>query len=163
MLRISGILLLPMLLVGCTSIGKTHQRSLMSLYSASDELAVVSERLSRIERVMLYAGRLYDSPLADDALDVAIMIHGEPDISEKTYAENITPEIISHERGRVLQLINQKQKLSAIISENRAKLIDEATEINQLEGKYNFLYKMVITCVVGIIVACGIFVVLRVL
>jgi hypothetical protein len=32
---------------------------------------------------MLYVGRIRDSPLADDALDVAIAIHGQPDDTEK--------------------------------------------------------------------------------
>ena len=90
----------------------------------------------------------HDSPLADQALDVAIMIHGEPNVSETACAENITPEIISHEKRNVIELISKKKRLESAITNSRIKLFDDAAVISKMEEKYNFLHQLFFICII---------------
>jgi hypothetical protein len=154
-------LLICLSLGGCNSIVKPHQRRIERLLSSHEEIVDVSKRLNSIERVMLYVGRIRDSPLADDALDVAIAIHGQPDDTEKTYAQNITSQQIEREKSRAFSLIARRRQLKTTIDMEKIKLSDDITQLSNLEGKYSFASKLISRYTFGIGALLLIFLVLK--
>jgi hypothetical protein len=136
---------------------KTHHSRLERIYHAHDEIVEISKKLQDIEQMMLYAGRIKDSPLADAALDVAIAIHGEPDEAEKKYAESITFDSLKVIEKQVISLIKRRANLEALANKERRKVIDEAYAIHAMETRYKLFKEIVFNCSAVICVAVAIF------
>ncbi|MDR1413385.1 MAG: hypothetical protein LBI56_00375 [Puniceicoccales bacterium] len=142
---------------GCNSIAKMHHSRLERIYRIHGEIAEISKQLQDIEQIMLYVGRIKDTPLADAALDVAIAIQGEPDESEKRYAESITLESLEPIKLQVIDLVNLRSKLELISLKENQKAIDDSYAIRAIESRYQFLEKLIFKCAAGVCIVVAIF------
>jgi hypothetical protein len=143
-LWISGLLAsLCLLAGGCSSLAHSHRQRLEKVYHAHEEIVKVSSQLQDIQQVMLYAGRVNDSPIADMALDVAIAIQGEPDDREKLFAANITKDIIGKEMVRAKKLLKRKQQLIHVIDNQKDTIAKDISSIATLETKYHLVSKTI--------------------
>jgi hypothetical protein len=133
---------------GCSSLAHSHRLRLEKVYNAHDEIVNISSQLRDMEQVMLYAGRVNDSPIADMALDVAIAIQGEPDDSEKVFASNLTNAAISKEMARANKLLKRKQQLIHIIDGQRDTILNDISSIASLETKYQLISKTLAKCAI---------------
>jgi ParB-like chromosome segregation protein Spo0J len=111
------------------------------VYGAHEEIVTISSQLQDMQQVMLYAGRVNDSPLADMALDVAIAIQGEPDDKEKTYAANIIKDLLKKDMARADKLLRRKQKLISAIDAQKDTIAKDISSIASLETKYELISK----------------------
>jgi hypothetical protein len=109
------------------------------VYKAHGEIGTISSQLQDIQQVMLYAGRVNDSPIADMALDVAIAIQGEPDDGEKAYAANITKDRLKHEMARANKLLKRKRKLVSSIDGKKNTIARDISSIASMESKYELI------------------------
>jgi hypothetical protein len=130
---------LCLLAAGCSSLSDSHRRRLEMVYDAHDEIVDISSQLQDIEQVMLYAGRVNDSPIADMALDVAIAIQGEPDDREKTYASTITKDMLKKEMARANKLLKRKHHLISVIDGQKDTIAKDISSIASLESRYNLI------------------------
>jgi predicted nucleotidyltransferase len=142
---------------GCNSIAKTHHQRLERISRAHDEIANISKKLQDIEQIMLYIGRVRDSPLADAALDVAISIHGEPDDSEKQFAEKITADAVEAVSASVLKLKKRKAALELISQKDRQEAIDESYALHAMESRYKFFEGLMSNCAMAVCAIVAIF------
>ncbi|MDR1401732.1 MAG: hypothetical protein LBI81_02120 [Puniceicoccales bacterium] len=142
---------------GCSSLAKTHQARLERIYRVHGEIAEIAKKLQDIEQIMLYVGRIKDSPLADAALNVAIAIHGEPDEAEKKYAETITLESIEAIGEEVVDLLKLRSKLETISLREKQKSISDAHAIYAIEIRYKFFEKLMLKCAVVVCAVVAIF------
>jgi hypothetical protein len=131
-LWISGLLaVLCLSAIGCSSLAYSHRQHLEKLYHAHGEIVKISSQLQDIQQVMLYAGRVNDSPIADMALDVA----------EKAYASTITKDTIGKEMVRAKKLIKRKQQLISSIDDQKDTIAKDISSIANLETKYQLVSK----------------------
>jgi hypothetical protein len=139
-LWISGLVTaLCLLTAGCSSLSDSHRRHLEMVYNAHDEMVDISSKLQDIQQVMLYAGRVNDSPIADMAFDVAIAIQGEPDDTEKAYATTITKDMLKKEMARANKLLKRKQHLISTIDSQKNAIARDISSIASLESRYNLI------------------------
>ena len=124
---------------GCSSLSDSHRRHMATVYDAHGEIVAISSQLQDIQQVMLYAGRVNDSPIADLALDIAIAIQGEPDDKEKAYASTITEDLIRKEMERANKLLKRKLKLIATIDSQKNAIARDITSVTRLETKYSLI------------------------
>ncbi|MDR2603555.1 MAG: hypothetical protein LBC11_03280 [Puniceicoccales bacterium] len=67
-LLVSGLLAtLCLSTAGCSSLAHSHRQQLEKVYGAHDEIVKISSQLQDIQQVMLYAGRVNDSPISSMA------------------------------------------------------------------------------------------------
>jgi hypothetical protein len=130
------------------------------VYDAHGEIVAISSQLQDIQQVMLYAGRVNDSPIAHMALDVAIAIQGEPDDKEKAYATTITKDLLRKEMGRADKLLKRKQKLIATIDSQKNAIAKDISSIASLETKYSLISKALAKVAVFSLVAIFFFLVI---
>jgi hypothetical protein len=116
------------------------------LCRAGDEIARISKKLQDIEQIMLYVGRIKDSPLADAALDVAIAIHGAPDEAEKRHADAITIDDIEAAGALAVDLLKRRARLEEISATERKKAMDESFSLYAMETKYGTLRRFTAGC-----------------
>jgi hypothetical protein len=141
-LWISGLLAsLCLLAGGCSSLAHSHRQHLEKVYHAHEEIVSISSQLQDIQQVMLYAGRVNDSPISSMALDVAIAIQGEPDDAEKAYASTITKAAIGKEMVRAKKLLKRKQQLISSIDGQKDTIARDISSIASLESKYQLISK----------------------
>jgi hypothetical protein len=133
---------------GCSSLAHSHRLHLEKLYHAHGEIVKISSQLQDIQQVMLYAGRVNDSPISSMALDVAIAIQGEPDEAEKAYASTITKAAIGKEMARAKKLIKRKQQLISIIDGQKDTIAKDISSIVSLESKYQLVSKSLTKCAI---------------
>ncbi|MDR2737975.1 MAG: hypothetical protein LBB18_03490 [Puniceicoccales bacterium] len=137
-------------IVGCSSTAKTHHQRLERICRVHDEIAEIARELQDIQQIMLYVGRIRDNPIADRALDVAISIHGEPDVAEKQFAENMTIAEIEKISASAAELLKRMATLEAISRKEKAKAIDESYAIHALESRYKFCEQLISRCLVAV-------------
>jgi hypothetical protein len=128
---------------GCHSVAETHHSRLQRLHRTHGEICEISAQLRDIEQIMLYVGRVRESPLADAALDVAIAIEGEPDELERRYAETVTMDEIGATGARALKLVKQLRAMEALSVDDRMKAVAEAQSIRTMEGEYKLLKRLI--------------------
>ena len=145
---------------GCSSLSDSHRRHLEKVYGAHGEIVAISSQLQDIQQVMLYAGRVHDSPIADMALDVAIAIQGEPDDKEKAYATTITEDLLRKEMVRADKLLRRKQKLISAIDAQKDTIARDITSVARLETKYELISKALARVAVFALVAIFFFLVI---
>jgi tellurite resistance protein len=143
--------------VGCGSVAKSHHSRLERVYRTHDEIAEISKKLQDIEQIMLYVGRINGGPLANAALDIAIAIHGEPDATEKKYAENITAAEIETLGKYAMELVGKRTYLETISAREKSKLLDEAYSIHGMESRYKLLETITNGCAMALCVAVAFF------
>jgi hypothetical protein len=143
---------------GCNSIAKNHQERLEKIYLVRDRIDAISRELQDMVQIMLHVGRFRDSPLADNALDVAIAIEGEPDELEKKHAQNITADEIEHMKTHAQDLMRQRSSLEITASREKQKIIGEAQSMRALESRYKFFEKLFSNCALGFGIAAAIFI-----
>ncbi|MDR3144559.1 MAG: hypothetical protein LBT64_03630 [Puniceicoccales bacterium] len=157
-----GNFLLPLVICaaicGCSSAARNHQERLERIYTTCDRISEISDELQDIEQMMLCVGRIRDSPLADDALDVALAIHGEPDELEKARAKNISADEIRSIKMHAMDLVKQKSALEFAASRERRRVMGEARAMEALEIRHRFFEKLVSNCAIGFGVITAIFI-----
>jgi hypothetical protein len=142
---------------GCESVAKAHLQRLERIYHTGNEIIEISKNLQDIEQMMLYVGRIKDSPMADAALDVAIAIHGEPDDTERKYAENMTMDSLEAVKIHAMDLVKKRANLEMITAKEKQKSIGESYSFYSLESRYKFLQRLVTNCSMVVCAVVAIF------
>jgi hypothetical protein len=117
-----------------------------NIRATRQSILAINGELRDIEQVMLYSATIHSGELADAALDLALAIHGDPDVQEKLYAENITIPMIRRDKARALSLIARRDALKSSIDRQQINIDGDLAKLSNLEGRYEYASKLISSC-----------------